>query len=104
MINKLISSLSRAKPQIQYNLKKGSEMLPIIPIVSVFLPALIQSAEQIFSGEKKGPEKKAFVVNAVSSMVDKMIDKTPLPKYVDKNLMVDLVTVLVEHYVPAVLK
>lgn len=72
----------------------------LIPIISLMLPALIQSAEQIFGGEKKGPEKKAFVVNAVGAM----IDKTGLPKYVDKNLIIDLISVLVDHYVPTVVK
>lgn len=80
--------------------KQPKAMAMIIPIISFMLPALIQSAEQIFSGDKRGPEKKAFVLTAISSM----IDKTPLPKYVDKVLVLDLAAVLVEHYVPAVLK
>lgn len=80
------------------HLKKAYDM--IIPILSLMLPALIHSAEQIFSGEKKGPEKRVFVMNAVSAM----IDKTTLPKYVDKQLIVELAAVLVDHYVPTLVK
>jgi hypothetical protein len=72
----------------------------IIPIISLMLPALIQSAEHMFSGDKKGPDKKAFVMQAVSSMLDKM----SLPSYIDKKLILELIGVLVDYYVPAVLK
>jgi hypothetical protein len=85
--------------KLKPNLNKVNSM-PILPIISFMLPALIQSAEQIFGGEKKGPEKKAFVMKALSDM----IDNTPLPKYVDKVLLINMASVLVEHFVPTLLK
>lgn len=72
----------------------------LIPVISLMLPILIQSAEHMFLGEKKGPEKRAFVLQALSST----LDKTTLPKYIDKELVMELAAVLLEHYVPAVVK
>ncbi len=72
----------------------------ILPIISFILPALIQSAEQLFGGGKKGPEKKHFVMEAVAAMIDKI----PLPPFIDKALLIQLISVLVDYYVPTVLK
>lgn len=73
--------------------------MPLIPILAGLLPSLIKVAENAFSGSDKGPVKKDFVMSIVESVYDKTLIKLmpDIPRLDEKQLFLDISSVLIEH-------
>lgn len=85
-------------------------MAPLIPIVTMILPALINAAERLFpkrdEGDKRGPEKKEFVLDVILSIYNAAKEHGHIPPFVAANekMILAAVSMLVDVAAKAVKK
>ena len=72
----------------------------MLPIIGLVLPSLIHLAEQVISGDKKGPDKKEFVLKMLSDLYD--AKKSIIPSYITKEMVLSLASVLIDALVPKI--
>lgn len=74
-----------------------------IPMALALLPHLITLAENQFSADKSGVAKKAFVMGSIEKVYDYLYEQGEVPKWVKKEFVMKIMSVLVDEFLPVVL-